>query len=55
MNAKLKKAVELLDRVQTFDGHTQLYAWYEDPKTQELMDEIRAFIKEAIENEASNL
>jgi hypothetical protein len=54
MNNQLTRAVNLLDKVQSFNGHGDLYSWYNDPETQKLMDEIREFVKEA-QHENSNL
>lgn len=54
MDEKLKRAIVMLDKVQSFNGHNDLYAWYIDPETQKLMDQIREFIKE-VQGETSNL
>lgn len=53
MDKQLKLAVEMLDKIQAFNGHTILEAWYSDPETQKLMDQIREFIKE-VQHENSN-
>lgn len=39
-------AKELLNRISTFDGHTDAYQWLNDPKTTELFEEIRSFLKD---------
>lgn len=40
-----KQAIDYLTRVASFSGHTDVYQWATDPKTSELMDDIRALLK----------
>jgi hypothetical protein len=41
-----QKAIGYLEQVASFNGHTDLYNWANDPVTSELMDNIRALLKE---------
>ena len=41
-----KKAIDYLSRVASFNGHTDVYDWATDPMTNELMNDIRALLKD---------
>jgi hypothetical protein len=41
-----KQAIAYLTNIASFNGHTDVYNWATDPKTSELMDNIRALLKQ---------
>lgn len=41
-----KQAIAYLTSVASFGGHTDVYDWATDPKTSELMNDIRALLKQ---------
>lgn len=41
-----KQAIAYLTNVASFNGHTDVYEWATDPKTGELLDNIRALLKQ---------